>query len=122
MLVMTMLFPAIMLIFGKVFLKSAPKEINYAYGYRTSMSMKSKETWSFAHKFIGKLWLMIGIALLPINLIPLILCIGKGESVIGNIGMILCFIDLIALVVPIIPTEIALRKSFDKDGNKKANG
>ncbi len=36
MLAMGLLFPAIMLVMGKVFMKSAPKEINYIYGYRGS--------------------------------------------------------------------------------------
>lgn len=32
---------------------------------------------------------------------------------------ILCVIQLIPLVASIIPTEIALRKTFDKNGNRR---
>ena len=35
-------------------MKKAPKEINSVFGYRTSMSMKNKDTWEFAHKYCGK--------------------------------------------------------------------
>lgn len=40
MLVMNLLIPATMAGFGRAFLKKAPGKINYAFGYRTSMSMK----------------------------------------------------------------------------------
>ena len=57
MLVMNLLIPATMAGFGRAFLKKAPGKINYAFGYRTSMSMKNKDTWDYAHKFCrGELW------------------------------------------------------------------
>ena len=52
MLCMGLLIPAIMLVMGRYFMKSAPKEINYIFGYRTNMSMKNRDTWEFAHKYI----------------------------------------------------------------------
>ena len=36
MLAMGLLFPAIMIMFGAVFAKTAPKKINYIFGYRTA--------------------------------------------------------------------------------------
>ena len=41
MLLMDLLIPFTMIGFGKYFIKSAPKEINAVFGYRTSMSMKN---------------------------------------------------------------------------------
>ena len=114
-----MIFPVILIIFGKIFYKSAPSEINYIYGYRTSMSMKNKDTWNFAHKFLGKLWFILGLVMLPVNLVPLALCWGQTEEVIGIVGTVLCFINLLAIVIPIIPTEVALKKNFNNDGSKK---
>ncbi|MBE6023390.1 MAG: SdpI family protein [Cellulosilyticum sp.] len=57
MLLMTLLIPISMIGFGYYFSKKAPKEINNVLGYRTSRSMKNKETWQFAHNYFGKLWL-----------------------------------------------------------------
>ena len=45
----------IMLISGKIFSNRAPKNINTFIGYRTTMSMKNRDTWEFAHKISGKL-------------------------------------------------------------------
>ena len=56
MLIMDLLIPFTMIGFGKMFLKKAPDQINYVFGYRTSMSMKNQDTWVFAHHYCGKIW------------------------------------------------------------------
>ena len=119
MLVMDLLFPVIMIVMGRYFMKTSPKEINYIFGYRTNMSMKNKDTWDFAHKYFGKRWFRLGWLLIPISVIPMLFVIGKGEDIIGTVGMVVMVIDLILLIAPIFPTERALKKIFDKDGNKR---
>ena len=101
-------------------MKTSPKEINYIFGYRTNMSMKNKDTWNFAHKYIGKLWFYLGLILVPITVIPMLFVLGGTEAVVGTMGCIICVIALIILIVPIFPTERALKINFDKDGNRKA--
>ena len=119
MLAMNLLFPLIMIVIGRYFMKKSPKEINYIFGYRTNMSMKNKDTWDFAHKYFGKRWFRLGWLLIPISVIPMLFVIGKGEDIIGTVGMVVMVIDLILLIAPIFPTERALKKIFDKDGNKR---
>ena len=119
MLAMNLLFPLIMIVMGRYFMKQSPKEINYIFGYRTNMSMKNKDTWDFAHNYFGKLWFRLGWLLIPISVIPMLFVIGKGEDIIGTVGMVVMVIDLILLIAPIFPTERALKKVFDKDGNKR---
>ena len=62
MLIMDLLLPFTMIGFGKYFMTKGPKEINSAFGYRTSMSMKNHDTWEFAHKYCGKLWYIAGMS------------------------------------------------------------
>ena len=120
MLAMGLLFPVVMILFGTMFMKSAPKRINYIFGYRTDMSMKNRETWEFAHKYIGKLWFRFGLLLIPITVIPMLFVISKTENIVGTVGLIVGFINTIVLIVPIFFTEKALNKAFDKDGKRKA--
>ena len=40
--------------FWKIFMKKAPKEINSVFGYRTSMSMKNKDTWDLLINIVVK--------------------------------------------------------------------
>ena len=54
MLLMDLLIPLTMVVFGKMFMTKSPKNINAVFGYRTTMSMKNKDTWEFAHKYCGK--------------------------------------------------------------------
>ena len=107
-----------MVIFGKSFLKAAPKEINGIYGYRTAMSMKNQDTWEFAHKHFGKVWFYAGLILLPLNIIPLLFVIDKGTDLISTVGTVVCMVDIFVMLLSIIPTERALKKNFDSDGNR----
>ena len=119
MLIMDLLIPLTMIGFGRYFIKNAPKEINSVFGYRTTMSMKNKDTWNFAHRFCGKLWFVLGVILLPVSTIPLLFVFGKSVDIIGTVGGIISFVQLFPLFGSIIPTEIALKRTFDKNGNRR---
>lgn len=119
MMVMNLLIPFIMIGFGKYFIKNTPKEINYVFGYRTSMSMKNKDTWEFAHHYCGKVWLKIGSIILIPSVIAMLFVIGKDADTVGTFSIILCCIQLVFLVGSIFPTERALKSNFDEHGNRK---
>ena len=94
-----------------------PKNINDLYGYRTSMSMKNKDTWNFAHRYIGRIWYMSGIVTTVLSVI--ILFIYKNSIKFEEITIYLVFIQMALLCIGIIPTEISLNKSFYKNGLRK---
>lgn len=119
MLIMNMLMPVLMLGFGWVFLHKPPKTINWGYGYRTTMSMKNQDTWDFAHQYAGKLWFKWGKWLLIISVVTMLLVIGRSEEVIGTVGGALCLVELVPLVYVIVPTERALKQTFDSKGNRR---
>lgn len=119
MLIMELLIPVTMIGFGRYFSKKAPKEINAVFGYRTSMSMKNKDTWEFAHKYFGKIWYRCGWILLDVSVVVKLFTIGQSEDIIGWMGVILVHVQMVVLIVGIIPTERALKKTFDKDGNRR---
>ena len=119
MLCMTLLIPLVMVAFGAWFSFKSPKHINALFGYRTTMSMKNTDTWNFAHRFCGRLWLLCGLVMLPLSLIPMAVVFGHSNEVIGIVSTVLCCIQLISLLASVIPTEIALHKTFDQNGNRK---
>lgn len=119
MLIMDLLTPLLMLGFGILSLKRAPKEINFVYGYRTTMSMKNKDTWQFAHACFGKLWSRIGLILLPVSIIPLLLVMGGNENTVAIVGGVVCAVQAVVLLGSIVPVEKALKRTFDRDGNRK---
>ena len=119
MLIINLLLPFTMIGFGKYFLKTAHKNINTVFGYRTSMSMKNKDTWIFAHKYCGKIWFISGLIMLPLSVIVMMFVFGGLENVVGTVGAVLCGIQFIPILISIILTEKALNKTFDKNGIRR---
>lgn len=83
------------------------------------MSMKNRDTWDFAHHYCGNLWFRCGLAMLFFSIIVMMFLIGKDDSAVGGIGGILCAIQMVPFIGAMIPTEIALKKNFDGNGNKR---
>ena len=114
-----LLVPLIMLFFGLYFKNKSPKEINSLFGYRTTMSMKNKDTWEFAHHYCGRLWLVLGMIMLPLSVIPMLFFINQDIDVVGIAGGIIEGIQVVVLLISIFPTEKALKKTFDENGNRR---
>ena len=96
----------------------APKEINMLFGYRTTRSTKNQDTWQFAHHFFGRLWYKMGLLLLILSVAAMLPGLGKDADAVGTLGGIVCAVQLPAMLWAIIPTERALKRTFDKDGNR----
>ncbi|NBJ88978.1 SdpI family protein [Acutalibacter sp. 1XD8-36] len=122
MLAMDLLIPLIMTGFGWYFSGRAPKKINPVLGYRTAMSMKNQDTWEFAHRHSGRIWKICGLILLPVTVVPMLFVIDGDEGIVGTVGGIVCGVQLAVLIGSIFPTERALRKNFDKEGNRRRDG
>ncbi len=115
----TFIIPLVMILFGIRFVKFAPREINNTYGYRTGMSMKNKDTWSFAHMYIGRLWFKLGIILLILSIISMLFTLMMPLDSVGIFGGVVVGIQLIVMITPIFFTEKALKQNFDKNGNSR---
>lgn len=83
------------------------------------MSMKNEDTWRFAHHYFGKLWFQVGLILLPVTVIAALFTIGKTETDIGTTGGIISGIQILLILGSMFPVERALRKTFDKNGNRR---
>lgn len=114
-----LLIPLLMILFGVLFQKYPPKEINGAYGYRTTRSMKTQEAWDFAQNYFAKLWLRWGLALLPITILPMLFVLGKNQHTVGIVSGILCGVLCVLLCLPIFFVERALKQNFDENGKRK---
>lgn len=114
------LLPGLMLIFGMVFVRNAPKTINYAYGYRTRRSMLNQDTWEFAQAYFGQLWKRLGVILLPLSILfslPMLWMEDHDKQ--GILTTVLEVIQLIVLIGSIFPVERALKREFDEQGNRR---
>ena len=109
-----LLIPITIMGFGAYFIKTAPKNINYVFGYRTSRSMKNENTWKFAHNYCGKIWFKCGIIETAVSLIIMLCVLGKSTDIIGYVGAGCTALPIITMIVSVFMTEQALKKNFDK--------
>lgn len=119
MLVMALLLPLSMMLFGYLFYYKTPKTINGVYGYRTKMSRKNQQTWEFAHKYCGKIWMLIGTAMLPLSIGCMKRVVDADVDTIGNWSGVLVSVQCVLMILTIPLTERALRKNFTKNGIRK---
>ena len=119
MLIVVLLIPLTMLLFGWLFFRRTPKEINYVFGYRTKRSMRNEETWKFANQYLGKVWYLCGLLSAPLSVIAMTIVFEKGTETMSTVGFIITMIQTIPLVGAMISTEIALKKNFDENGRGK---
>ena len=119
MLLTSLLIPVIMLVFGWIFHRQAPKKINVWYGYRSARSMKNEDTWVFAHQHIGRTWMLVGVVLLVVSVIPMIAVYGKDDDTVSVVSLVLLFVQMLPMIMSLIPTERALKRTFDENGIRK---
>ena len=119
MFICNLLVPLLMVVFGRIMYKHAPKSINGIYGYRTSMSMKNEDTWKFAHDYCGKLWYKVGLIMLIPSVLVQLPFVKRSTDTIGIMTVVLETVQICVMIASIFPTERALRKTFDKYGNRK---
>lgn len=108
-LVVVLQIPTLMVIFGAVFLKAPPKNVNILYGYRTKRSMASQEAWDYSHILTGKLWLVLGTGLL-LGLIPLYFG-GFVNSAFDSLFYMV--FEIAVMIVPVIYVEHKLKEKFE---------
>ena len=119
MLIMILIIPVTMIGLGQLFVRRAPKDINGFFGYRTKRSMKNRDTWEFAHEYIGRLWAIGGTVLLPISVIPMLVVLGQDDDIVGMVGGVITALQIIPLVGAIFLTESTLKKNFDELGRRQ---
>lgn len=98
------IIPFIMIICGFLMYMFPPKNRFGFNGYRTKRSRKSDESFLFAQKYCGKLWLICGILLFLIIFLLIKFNICKS--------IILLPIEILILILTIIPVELSLKKKF----------
>lgn len=113
-----LLTPFAMMWMGWYFQTRSVHKMGTGSGYRTFRSMKNKDTWVFAHLYSGKLYDRIGqFSLIP-SMIPMFFVFGKDINTIGMMTLLIVCIQQVLMIYPFFPTERALKRTFDKYGNR----
>lgn len=114
-----LLVPVIMISAGRMMAKHCPQEINPTFGYRTKGSMKNMDTWKFAHKYCGELWWKIGWILFAAAILIQIPFYHGSKDTVSYLSLGIMGVELVVLLLSIVPTEQALKRNFDENGNPR---
>ncbi|WP_188620832.1 SdpI family protein [Flavobacterium suaedae] len=103
----SLLVGIIFLITALILFKFPPKDINHLYGYRTSRSMKSQESWYFAQRYSAIRMVWLSIVLILFGIIDLFYL--EGYEITMYVGLALMILGFIYII---ITTERELKKRF----------
>lgn len=115
-MVAVFVIPLAMVVCGMSYTKRGPKRISKVHGYRTKMSMKNRETWDFAHKYLGDLWFKLGAPLLAVTSVVSLLIFRESNPAILEWCTVVILIHAAIMVIPVYFTEKALKANFDENG------
>ena len=119
MLLMCLLVPLTMAVCGRIFTENTPA-FGSAFGYKTRRSTRNRNTWAFAHQYIGRLWFFSGVIMLPLSVLGMVLlALHKPIDTVGTVGGVISGIQCAVMVLTILPTEQALKRNFDDYGRRK---
>lgn len=112
----TLLIPIIMIIAGNSMRLGKFKTINSIVGYRTRRSMQNQQTWDYAQRECGRLWVRWGVLMLVPAAVIMLLLLGKEIPTIGTVGGIFTVLQMLPLLLSIAIVEKKLREKFDENG------
>ena len=78
--------------------------------------MKNMDTWKFAHDYVGQLWWKAGWILMILTILVQLPFIKFNTDAIGNLFLVIIFVQILVMLLTIIPVENALKKKFNDDG------
>ncbi len=119
MFICNLLVPIILIVCGFLLYKHPPKQRNGIIGYRTKMSRKSSETWLFAQRYCGRLWLKIGLLITIPTILVQLPFMHSSVDTIGTATFIIEMVQVAIVLFTILPVELALRRVFDENGIRK---
>jgi len=119
MTLVAVVIPFAMILVGYRLTGKIPVKRSSPFGYRSKRAKLNDDTWEFANKHCGKTWYMLGIALVVLSLGVMRGCRAESREMMVVIGGALVILQFFALLISMLPTELALRRNFDEQGNRR---
>ena len=106
--------PVTVLAAGYYYKNRVPKTMKT--GYRTARSTRSRETWVFAHRMLGRLWRPLGWVLLTVSFFGMFAVLITNKDALEKATSVLAIAQTVVMVGSLIPVERALKQNFDENG------
>ena len=112
----TELIPVTMIVRGRKMMLR-PGRRNASSGYRTQRSLASGESWIFAQRLCGRIWIGTGCALAVLAACAMPAAGADSVRSAGLYGAAAVGIELVLMLLTGVPVEAALKRRFDKYGS-----
>lgn len=99
-----------LIILGITWIKVAPKQYNWRWGYRVFIAKGGKQVWEYANRTMGKTVLVIGMLAIPLSFIIMLPCRHQAISTILTVG---CSI-ILSIVVAILAAHILIKRRIER--------
>lgn len=106
--------PVTVLAAGYYYKNRVPKTMKT--GYRTARSTRSRESWVFAHRMLGRLWRPLGWVMLTVSFFGMFAVLIINKDALEKATSVLAIAQTVVMVGSLIPVERALKQNFDENG------
>lgn len=111
--------PLLCMGFGAFYLFKAPNEANHKAGYRTYFGMGSVGAWRYTQKLAGKVWGIVGAALLIVAIVGCIIAGAQPPESSVVTALVIGCIELAGAIGALLFVEISVATHFDGNGSQR---
>lgn len=108
--ILVLVGPLVVLVLGILYKKRPPKDMDSRWGFSNILTRKDPEIWDAAHALTGKIWTIMGAALLAGAVICSILFIWMDVSKAVTVAIWAIGVELVAIVASWFVIMFQLRK------------
>ena len=110
-----LILPIGFIIYGFLYYKFASKKLSNFFGYKTSKTQLSQETWEYGNKRVGEIWMKLGGLYTLIVLLLFLIMPSTREKA----SIIVVILALVVSFVPFSIVEKEIKEKFDEEGKAK---
>lgn len=112
--IVSLILPLGIVLYGYLYKNVASNKLNYFFGYKTEKTQLSKETWEYANKRVGSIWMKLGLVYTAIVIIMLTFFPSQRTKP----SFIVIALALIVSIVPFPIVQKELEEKFDEEGKE----
>lgn len=112
--IINFILPLGIILYGYLYKNVASKRKSNFFGYKTERTHLSKDTWEYANKRVGKMWIKLGLIFTLVVLIMRFIFPSHMEKP----SFIVIGMALIVSLIPFPIVEKELKEKFDDEGER----
>ena len=116
---MAIVVPLVIVLVGLYYTKCPPEKIYTDFGYKTPLTLKNEDVWAFAHQCCGKVWIKLGLIMMPISIAIMVIPRFISENAISIFSISLFVVQCIAVYFSLRRIKATILATFDEEGRRR---